>query len=63
MTVSPYGSSIITSIAAQAMVLKDVQLQNQVNVAVLSNALDVQEELMTELIQPLGIGRNVDIVG
>ena len=62
MAVSPSGSGIITSIATQATVLKDAQLQNEVNVALLSDALEVQEELMTDLLQSLGIGQNVDIV-
>ncbi len=62
MAVSPAGSGIITSIATQATVLKEAQLQNEVNVALLSDALEVQEELMTDLLQSLGIGQNVDIV-
>ena len=53
---------IITSITTQATVLKEAQLQNEVNVALLSDALEVQEELMTDLLQSLGIGQNVDIV-
>ena len=62
MAVSPAGSGIITSIATQATVLKEAQLQNEVDVALLSDALEVQEELMTDLLQSLGIGQNVDIV-
>jgi len=62
MAVSPAGTSIITSIATQAMVLKEAQLQSEVNVALLSDALEIQEELMTDLLQSLGIGQNVDIV-
>jgi len=62
MAVSPAESGIITSIATQAMVLKEAQLQNEVNVALLSDALEVQEELVTDLLQSLGIGQNVDVV-
>ncbi len=60
MAVSP--TSGISSIAAQAMVLKEAQLQNEVDAALLSDALEVQEELMTALLQSLGVGQNVDIV-
>ena len=62
MAVIPAGSGIITSIATQAMILKEAQLHNEVNVALLSDALEVQEELMTALLQSLGTGQNVDIV-
>ena len=62
MIVNPSGSGMITSIATQAMVLKTAQLQNDVNVALLSEALEVQEEVVTDLLQSLGIGQNVDIV-
>ena len=62
MAVSPAGNGILTSIATHAMVLKETRLQNEVNVALLSDALEIQEELMTYLLQSLGIGQNVDIV-
>ena len=62
MAVSPIGTGIVASIATQAMVLKEAQLQNEVNVALLSDVLELQEELMTDLLQCLGIGQNVDIV-
>jgi len=61
MAVSPIGTGS-ASIAAQAMALKQEQLQNEVSVALLSDALKIQEELMTDLLQSLGIGQNVDIV-
>ncbi len=61
MAVSP-ASGIISSIVAQAMVLKEAQLQSEVNAALLSDALEVQEEIITDLLQSLGIGQNVDIV-
>jgi hypothetical protein len=62
MTISPAGQGIITAIATQAMILKEAQLQNDMNVALLSEALEVQEEVFTDLLQSLGIGQNVDIV-
>ena len=62
MAVSPAGSGIITSIATQAMILKEAQLQNDVNVALLSDAMEIQEEIVKDLLQSLGIGQNVDIV-
>jgi Putative motility protein len=62
MTAAPIGSGIITSIAAQATILKEAQLQTSVNVAILSDALDFQEELATKLFQSLGIGQNADVI-
>jgi len=50
MTAAPIGSGIITSIAAQTTILKEAQLQANVNVAILSDALDFQEELATDVI-------------
>ncbi len=62
MTAAPAGSGIITSIAAQAMILKEAQLQTNVNVAILSDALEFQEEIATKLFQSLGIGQNADVI-
>ena len=59
MAVTPTG---ITSIAGHATILKEAQLQTEVNVAILSDALDFQKELATELLQSLGIGQNIDII-
>ena len=63
MNVSGAGNgSMIMSIVNQAMALKNTQLQSEVNVAVLSEALDVQEELVTELLESLDVGQNIDII-
>jgi hypothetical protein len=63
MAVSPAGNGSTTmSIVKQAIALKEAQLQSDVNVALLANALDVQEELVTEVLQSLEIGQNVDII-
>ena len=57
MAVSSAGnSSLAMSIVTQAMALKEAQLQSDVNVALLANALDVQEELVAEVLQSLEIG-------
>ena len=62
MTVSPAGNgSMIMSIADQATALQAAQLQNRLDTAVLSEALDTQKQLATELLQALGIGQNLDI--
>ena len=62
MSVSPAGSgSMIMSIIDQALALQATQLQNSVDVTVLSKALDVQKSLAAELLQSLGVGQNVDI--
>ena len=62
MSVSPAGSgSMIMSIINQATALQAAQLQNSVDVAVLSKALDVQKSLAAELLQSLDVGQNVDI--
>ena len=63
MAVNAVGNSSITmSIVTQAIALKEEQLQSDVNVALLANALDVQEGLVTEVLQSLEIGQNVDII-
>lgn len=62
MTVHPCGTGIVSSMAAQATALKESQVQNEVNIALLSDAMELQEELMTGLLQSLGIGQNIDIV-
>ena len=63
MTVSATGNgSMILSIVNQATALKEMQLQSEINVAVLSEALDVQEKLVTELYESLDIGQTVDVI-
>lgn len=62
MTVHPSGTGIVSSLAAQATALKESQVQNDVNMALLSDAMELQEELMTGLLQSVGIGQNIDIV-
>ncbi len=62
MAVTPTRNGIIASIAAQATILKEAQLQTDVNVAILSDVLDFQEELAAKLVQSLGIGQNVDVI-
>jgi hypothetical protein len=49
------------SIAEQAMILEQAQVQIELNAATLSTALDVQEEIVAELLESLGIGQNLDI--
>ena len=61
MAVNSIGSGIIPSMAAQATILKEAQLQSEVDAAILADALDLQEELMTDLLKSLGIGQNVDV--
>ena len=55
------GSSITTSLASQATILKEAQLQNEIDVAILSDVLETQEAIVKELLQSLGIGQNIDI--
>ena len=61
MTVFPAGNGVSPSIAAQATIQKQAELQRAVNVAVLSEALDVQTEFVSELLPSLGVGPNVDV--
>ena len=62
MAINPAGNgSMIMSIADQATALQAAQLQNRVDTAVLSEALDAQKQMATELLQTLGIGQNLDI--
>jgi hypothetical protein len=62
MAVSSIGSSIVSTMAAQAMVLKEAQTRIEVEAALLSDAMEIQEEMMKGLLQSMGIGQNVDIV-
>ena len=62
MTIHPYGSSVVSSMAAQVTTQKESQVQSEMNIALLSDALEIQEELMTGLLKSLGIGQNIDIL-
>ena len=63
MNVSATGNgSMIMSIVSQATALKEMQLQSEINVAVLSEILDVQEELVTELYESLNTDQIVDVI-
>ena len=62
MTIHPYGSSVVSSMAAQATAQKESQVHSEMNIALLSDALEIQEELMTGLLKSLGIGQNIDIL-
>ena len=60
MNVNSTGSSSISmSIVAQAMAVEEEQLEENLNLVLLSNALDFQEEMATELLKIMGIGQNV----
>ena len=62
MAINPAGNgSMIMSIADQETALQAAELQNRVDTAVLSEALDAQKQMATELLQTLGIGQNLDI--
>ncbi len=61
MTVHPGGTGV-SLMAAQATALKESQVQSEANITLLADALELQEELMTGLLQSLGIGQNIDIV-
>ncbi len=61
MAVFPVGNGVSPSIVTQATIQNQAELQRAVNVAVLSEAIDVQTEFVSELLQSLGIGQNVDV--
>lgn len=61
MTVSSIGNSLVSSMAEHATILKQAQAHSEAEMAVLSNAIEVQEELMAELLHSLGKGIHVDI--
>ena len=62
MNIHPYGNSMISSMAAQASALKESQVQSEVNITLLADAMELQEDLMAGLLQSLGIGQNIDVV-
>jgi len=49
------------SIASLATLLKNTEVINDAEVAVLAEALDLQEEMTTDLLQALEVGGNIDI--
>lgn len=62
MSVSMINSgSMALSLASQASALKSIQLQDQVNMAVLDQVIDFQKEMATELLECMNLGQNVDI--
>jgi hypothetical protein len=62
MTVFSAGPSNMPPIASRATIPYELHPKTAVNVEVLSNALEVQETLATELLQSLGIGQHVDVI-
>ena len=63
MNLSATGNASMTmSIASLATLLKSTEVMNDAQVAVLSEALDLQEEITADLFQALEMGQNIDIV-
>ena len=63
MDISPMANGSTTmSIVTCATLLQDAKMSNEVEVAVLSKALDLQEEITTDLLQALDVGQNIDII-
>ena len=63
MDISPMANGSMTmSLATCATLLQDAKMSNEVEVAVLSKALDLQEEITTDLLQALDVGQNIDII-
>jgi hypothetical protein len=62
MDVSAVGSSALASYATGQGAGASEPLQDGgTNVAVIKGAIEIQKTLMTQLLQSLGIGQNVDI--
>ena len=61
MTVSSAGGDVALYITAQAAIQKEAELQRAVNIAILSDTLDFQRKLVSELLQSSGIGQKVDV--
>ncbi len=61
MAINPVGtgSSALAPLIASAQI---EQLESEKDIAVMKDALKVQEDLMTGILKSLGIGQNVDIV-
>jgi hypothetical protein len=47
-------------VALYVMVLKEAQLEGDVNVRILKNAMETQETLVKDLLQSMGIGTYLD---
>lgn len=50
------------SLAAQIISAQNSQVETQKDIALLKDALKIQEDFMSGLLKSLGIGQNVDIV-
>ena len=50
------------SIATYATLLKDAETKSDAQVAVLSDALELQEEMTADLLQALDVGQIIDVV-
>ena len=61
MAVNPAGTGS-ASLAAQMISAQNSQEGTEKDIALLKDALKVEEELMKGILKSLGIGQNVDIV-
>ena len=50
------------SLAAQIISVQNSQVETQKDIALLKDALEIQEDFMSGILKSLGIGQNVDIV-
>ena len=56
------NGSMAMSIATYATLLKDAETKSDAQVAVLSDALELQEEMTADLLQALDVGQIIDVV-
>lgn len=61
MAINPVGtgSSALAPLIASA---QTEQLESKKDIAVMKDALKVQEDLMTGILKSLGIGQNIDMI-
>ena len=61
MAINPAGTGS-AALAAQLISAQNSQVETEKDIALLKDALKIQEDLMSGILKSLGIGQNIDIV-
>ncbi|MGD9162792.1 MAG: hypothetical protein PVG39_30580 [Desulfobacteraceae bacterium] len=61
MAINPAGTGS-PALAAQIISAQNSQVETEKDIALLKDALQIQEDLMSGILKSLGIGQNIDIV-
>lgn len=61
MAINPAGTGS-PALAAQIISTQNSQVETEKDIAILKDALKIQEDMMSGILKSLGIGQNIDIV-